>query len=246
MKKTIIVLLIALTVLGTFSIYSREVRATDKYGEEQKEKDLEKEIRKAIEEFLTIKGVNTTNDLTAKDQKELARKINEIKEKYDNSEANGVSTKAIVIPEGGGSWDYKGYVFVTGSAHSSIVVYHGHAGIGGEKANTVIEANPGDGVKVYADRISKYWARNNSSIMKVKNATAAQYTKAFKYANSKVGKKFGWNPLDSNDFYCSELVWLSWKDAGITLIINLGTVVTPFDLYSSTKTSVVKKYNNGY
>lgn len=138
-----------------------------------------------------------------------------------------------------------GFVFVTGDAKTSSWS-HGHAGIGSATPESVIEANPGDGVMFYHNRIASYWAKVNSSIMGVRGATSGHYFDAFQYANNQYGKPYSLVPTDgSSSYYCSELVRDAWRHAGIKVASDNGWTY-PSEIYRNYNTVAVKTYGSGY
>lgn len=92
---------------------------------------------------------------------------------------------------------------------------HGHAGIVDYNKNTVIEANPGEGVK---SKVSyrTYWAKVNTDELYVGGATQSNYKTAVNYAAKQIGKPYTiLTTLNSTDqWYCSKLVYKAWLNAG--------------------------------
>ena len=208
-------------------------------SEQQTAEDTESLIISTTESYLKEKGVNATAELSYEDIVLLNKKIDQIKENDPEliDLKNGVNTRAIS--------EYRGYVFVTGDSKTS-GWSHGHAGIGSATPESVIEANPGDGVKPYYNRIANYWSKVNSSIMAVRGATSTHYHNAFAYANSQYGKPYGLDPFDGADsYFCSELVRDSWYNAGISVAGNTNWVF-PHEIYQHANTIAVKKYGSGY
>lgn len=96
-------------------------------------------------------------------------------------------------------------------------IKHGHAGIGYYDSDSVIEANPDVGVKLYANRISTYWMNcADGGIYSIHGAINHEYVIATDYVYNHIGYDYGFLPIVS-DFYCSELVNYAWKEAGYDL-----------------------------
>lgn len=139
-----------------------------------------------------------------------------------------------------------GHIFVTGDS-KTYGWPHGHAGIGTATVGATIEvANTSLGVVYRANRVTDYWSKKNSSIMGVVGSTSSNYTSAFTYANNRIGKAYGFDPLNPNDFYCSELVFLAWKNAGITLYNHTIVFILLSSIYGAAKIYTVVKYGTGY
>lgn len=205
MKLNKIYLVLA-TLIITFSI-STPVFALS-YSNDKK--ILEVEIEKATSDYLIDKKSFSISDLTKAEELELSNIIQTIKE---------ASLESVVTPKWYNPWLYgtteniTGYIFIT-LDNSTFGWEHGHAGIGNYTGGSVIEANPGVGVKLYGDRVNTYWhAQRTGGIYKVKNATSTDYMYARNYAYSQIGKSYNVAPYNSG-FYCSELVYKAWKSAG--------------------------------
>lgn len=205
---------------------------------------LEEKLNNTKEEFLSKHNCSNISELSYDELLDLFEIVDEIKnsdfEIIKDRERQEMQSNSRAI----GVWKFKGYIFVTGDSTTSGWA-HGHAGIGTATENTVIEANKNVGVVSLPDRISTYWGKKNSSVLAVKQAYTSDYTNAFVYANNRIGKQYGFDPLNPNDFYCSELVHLAWKNAGFTIGPAIGTVL-PADLYTSSSTYSVQTYNAGY
>lgn len=139
-----------------------------------------------------------------------------------------------------GSWP--GYLFLTlDNATSSW--NHGHAGIGGDNGQT-IEAYGGVGVRIYSNGYNTNWKDcTTGGIYRVNGATTSQYETAKNYAYSKVGTPYSTNLLDGEStFYCSELVYKAWKEAGITIGTNVLGLITPNSIMNHNNTILVYSF----
>lgn len=233
MKKTLTIIL---------SVFLFFITSTMIYAKEDTDETLEQQINSITEDYLLEKECSSIYDLSRDDLLEYLDLINKVRD--SNIEVIRSKQQESITPFANSNV-YKGYIFVTGDSKTSYVIVHGHAGIGAGTPGAVIEANRDDGVKIYYDRISSYWSKVNSSILGVINATSSNYTTAYNYACSKVGCDYGFDALDSNDFYCSELVHLAWKQANYNIGPAVGLVL-PLDLYVSPMVYVTKEYNDGY
>ncbi len=78
----------------------------------------------------------------------------------------------------------------------------------------------------------------------VRGTTSAQDAAAANWCYRQIGKSYNYNFANvstRNSFYCSQLVWASFKDLyGIDLNTStLGVIVTPMELVNTNKTSVI-------
>lgn len=202
---------------------------------------MEKEIQETINMMLEASNQKDMIDLSKQDQEILVDKINEIKSRYIDIEAE---IKNAQPRERSATYKFMGRLFLTLDAFTKDFP-HGHAGIGHEEVNAVLEANPGDGVKKYKNRINSYWKRRkNGGVYAVRKASARQYRGAFSYAKNRVGKKYGFNPFDNNSFYCSELVFNAWKSQGYKLdhTRSWGAVIPPLYLMADSGTYHVHEF----
>lgn len=106
---------------------------------------------------------------------------------------------------------------------------HGHAGIVSRNNNVTIEAFPWRGVI----RNSNRWYEKGNRLYRPKNVRGGQYTAAARNAESHVGKEYFldiFNKWRTDKFYCSQLVWRAWLDAGKNIAPSSGNIVTPGDL----------------
>lgn len=106
---------------------------------------------------------------------------------------------------------------------------HGHAGIVSTDDNVTIEAFPWQGVV----RKSNRWYEKGNRLYRPRNVRGGQYTAAAKNAESHVGKEYFldiFNKWRTDKFYCSQLVWRAWLDAGKNIAPSSRNIVTPGDL----------------
>lgn len=221
MKKKILLFLLLTVIVLPFSNVNAEELSINI---ENVNTDNEILIQNKINEFLTKKNKDTVNELTISEEKELVDIIGEYKKTLYPS-IQPASARAVDFAN---SYNIAGYVFATLDAKTS-GWNHGHAGIGHSAGGNVIEANPGDGVKLYTNRVNKYWSKcDDGGIYSIKNASSSDYNKAKNYANDRIGRDYGFNPIDG-DFYCSELVYYAWDAAGYNIASSRiwGTPILP-------------------
>lgn len=115
------------------------------------------------------------------------------------------------------SWSGYGDILVSLEAKTGIW-RHGHAAILSTKEDYVIEALPKPGV--VHQSATKYWSTvDDETQYYVKGAEDDDYRMAVAYAKSQVGDSYGLETTLSNSsvWYCSKLVYRSWKDAGFSI-----------------------------
>ncbi len=224
MKKTLVVILLAITLTLPFS----KVFAVEDVSVTQDVIDTkEAMIQKKINEFVKSKNKNNVYDLNNEEEIELTQVIQEYKETLNGN----IASPYAYIESGiyNSSVDIGGYIFSTLDSRTGSWE-HGHAGIGYSAGGNVIESNPNVGVKLYTNRVDTYW-RNcaNGGIYSVSGASSSQYTTARNYAYSKLGCTYDFNALNTNSFYCSELVYYAWDSAGINIASSRiwGTPILP-------------------
>lgn len=115
---------------------------------------------------------------------------------------------------------------------------YGHAAIVRKGDRQIIEAWPGDGVRLYTNNWSTRW--NSKKKMYVRGASSSNYTNAQAYAYDKLGSSYNLlaGKQATSMYYCSLLVWQAWNKQGYDLDGNGGSIVTPADLESSSRTQV--------
>ena len=176
---------------------------------------IEQQIEDLVNSYLNENNVEKIEDL---DQQTVINLVNEVEAIKERDQSNFLDNSQITTYAT--STTFTGYVFATLDSKTAGFP-HGHAGIGGYASNSVIEANPGDGVKQYSNRVNGYWRTTSSGgIYGVKGASASKYQTATNYAQKQIGKAYGFNPVSNGDFYCSELVFYAWESAGYDLDYN--------------------------
>ncbi|MCC9021498.1 YiiX/YebB-like N1pC/P60 family cysteine hydrolase [Bacillus nakamurai] len=94
-----------------------------------------------------------------------------------------------------------------------------------------------EGVRNYQNNWSKRFKSKKKQY--VKGADIYDKVKAQRYASSKTGKPYSvaTTKNSTNKYYCSKLVWQSYKNTkGTDLDSNGGALVTPADIDGSSKT----------
>lgn len=205
LKKITISLTLFLSLPVTV-VSAQEQETTQDEGQ-----NIENRINYEIAKSLESANVDKMEDLSQEEASALLENVNAIKSEYMD-----YYTRTKIIDSKAAN-PYYGNIFAT-TDEKKFGIRHGHAGIGGFNNNDVIEANPGDGVKLYTNRINTYWRTNSDGgIYGVSGANANKYRTATNYAVSKIGKRYGFNSFDNNDFYCSELVYYAWDSAGYNI-----------------------------
>ncbi|QAA21829.1 YiiX/YebB-like N1pC/P60 family cysteine hydrolase [Sporolactobacillus terrae] len=152
-------------------------------------------------------------------------------EKYNNISAE-LSAKSASVK---GRMGTNGDVLVTYD-NKFIVWRHGHAAIVLHDNNKIVEAWPDEGVRVAKNN----WGDRFSSHKKfyILHAGAQRYTAAQSYAYSKRRKPYSLlvSKGDKSAYYCSQLVWQSWRPQRFNLDSNGGFFVTPADLENDSQT----------
>ncbi|MEC2352609.1 YiiX/YebB-like N1pC/P60 family cysteine hydrolase [Bacillus velezensis] len=114
---------------------------------------------------------------------------------------------------------------------------HGHDAIVQSDNSRIMEAWAGKGVRNYQNNWSKRFKSKKKQY--VKGADIYDKVKAQRYASSKTGKPYSvaTTKKNTNKYYCSKLVWQSYKNTkGTDLDSNGGALVTPADIDRSSKT----------
>ncbi len=136
----------------------------------------------------------------------------------------------------------------------SLIISSGSVGFAGHAA--IVDTNSAMTIESYAKSFSpidkdgvQYYTNNwnNSSgalLVRPYGASLSQYNKAVAYSQKQVGKPYNWNFFNkttTSSFYCSQLVWLAWLDAGID--VEKGSfpngVIAPADIVNSSNTYIV-------
>lgn len=223
-EKKLVAILLVITLTLTFS----NVFAAEKVLITQDVTDAkETMIERKINEFVKSKNKNNVYDLNNEEEIELTQVIQEYKETLNSN----IVSPYVYIESGiyNSSVDIGGYIFSTLDSSTS-GWNHGHSGIGYSAGGNVIESNPNVGVKLYNNRVDTYWRKcANGGIYSVSGASSSQYATARNYAYSKLGCTYDFNALNTNSFYCSELVYYAWDSAGINIASSRiwGTPILP-------------------
>ena len=224
MKKTLVVILLAITLALPFTqVYAAEEISISQDVVDQKEIMIQNKIN----EFVKSKNKADVYELSYEEEVELTQMIQEYKETLNGNVASTYGLIENGIYSSG--TDIGGYIFVSLDSRTSNW-NHGHAGIGYSAGGNVIEANPGDGVKLYGNRVEGYWKSCQSGgIYSVNGASSSQYQTARNYAYGKLGCSYSLNAFNINSFYCSELVYYAWDSAGINVASSRiwGTFILP-------------------
>lgn len=100
-----------------------------------------------------------------------------------------------------------------------------------------------DGVQYYDNTWN---TKSGAFLVRPKGATSTQYSIAASFAARQVGKPYNWaftNKTTTDKFYCSQLVWQAWLDAGINCETGSipNAIIAPADLVNSSNTYIVKQ-----
>ncbi len=150
----------------------------------------------------------------------------------------------------GNSMGTYGDILVSLIIDSGSVGFAGHAAIVSNDSNKTVESYTESFSPINKDGVQYYdnnWGNQSKALLvRPNNATTSQYSKAADYAESQVGKPYNWNFFDKDTeekFYCSQLVWKAWLDAGINCepgSIPNG-IIAPADLVNSKNTYIVRQ-----
>lgn len=241
MKKTALILSFLLA-FGVFNNGVISAKESESYDVDQ----VQEEINRIEDDYVKSLGLETSDDLSKSQLITLIDMVNDYKTELYGVATHDEKTETYGYP---GYWSYyTGDLFLTLDASTEIIGditwNHGHAGIGGWDKGSVIEANPDEGVEYYYNRYWYWNGRNDGGIYKVKNAVNDDYFTATTYAQDQVGGAYGFNALDPNDFYCSELVYYAWAEAGYDLDNNRwdGTFILPKHLMLDAETELLVSF----
>lgn len=137
----------------------------------------------------------------------------------------------------------------SGSGHVAIIEGIAHSSKYNKDYIVTIEANPFRGVK--RGYLDKERFMDCKSILRVKNATPAIINDAIYFCQQQLDKKYDLNfmrkhtSIDSNEWYCSELVWAAYKynENGIDLANGALLAVRPQDINADSDTCNIMKHN---
>ena len=144
-----------------------------------------------------------------------------------------------------------GDMLVTLSTHSG-GWRHGHAGLV-ISGDTLLECRQ-LGTKSSLEDIGYWEDYSNYAVLRVKNVTAEQQRQIKDYSIDNLHRVpynlfsgiFGEKApsVDSNGFgfYCTNLMWYAWQQAGIDLDSDGGKIVTAYDLLHSDKVEIVQLF----
>lgn len=202
--------------------------------------------------YLNKNKVNKISELPKEELNKLLLESQKIK-KVNNDIYQSIISKNSRASTPFSNWDWTGKIFVTMDSRF-LIFNHGHAGIASSTVNDTIEANPGDGVKKYRGSNYGYWDKKRcrtkhhgipGGVYGVLDSNWNQHLAAANFANEKIGTGYGlWNDGDST-FYCSELVFRAWQQAGKTISYSnplWGYLVLPADIMLSPTTYLVQDW----
>ena len=222
-----------ITLITSFT----EVYATETLVTYEEIEDTEVLIQNKIQEFLNSKNKDNIYSLNMYEEQELIEYIQDYKESInDCSSTYGIIDSGIYASTA----DIGGYIFASLDSKTS-GWNHGHAGIGYSAGGNVIESNPNVGVKLYSNRVETYWANcQTGGIYSVNGASSSQYETAKNYAYNKIGCDYNFNAFDTNSFYCSELVYYAWEEAGYNIASSRvwGTLILPSQIMNDGDTTL--------
>lgn len=138
----------------------------------------------------------------------------------------------------------------------SLMIDSGSSGFAGHAA--IVSSNSAKTIESYAKSFSpidkdgvQYYTntwntKSGALLVRPKGASSSQYSTAASYAAKQVGKPYNWVFTDKNTtakFYCSQLVWKAWLDAGINCETGSvpNAIIAPADLVNSSNTYIVKQ-----
>lgn len=142
-----------------------------------------------------------------------------------------------------------GDILVSLAIDSGSFGFAGHAAIVSDSKYETIESYAKsfspidkDGVQIYDN---DWGSTAGSLLLRPYGATSSDYTEAVEFAETKIGLPYNWNFFNkeaTDKYYCSQLVWQAWLDAGIN--IETGSVpnaiIAPADLVNSSNTYLVE------
>lgn len=178
---------------------------------------------------------------------EINRNLESLLEEGRNEALTDV--KASEVATYSGALGTFGDILVSLNIDSGSSGFAGHAAIVSSQTSYTIESyaksfSPinADGVHIYSNT---WGTRSGALLVRPYNASNAQYRQAASFAAGKVGLPYNWNFFNkttTSSYYCSQLVWQAWLDAGIDTETGStpNGIIAPADLVNSTNTYVVK------
>ena len=130
----------------------------------------------------------------------------------------------------GGPLGTYGDILITSRGSTNWI--HGHAAIVSTSGKYVIEAVLFDGVRL-AD--NDWYKRGNRAYIPKGIVSNRQRIAAVRYALNQLHKEYeiSFDKWRTDKFYCSQLVWRAWLDAGKNIAPSSGKIVAPADLEKS-------------
>lgn len=142
-----------------------------------------------------------------------------------------------------------GDILVSLNIDSGSFGFAGHAAIVSDSKYETIESYAKsfspinkDGVQIYDN---DWGSTAGSLLVRPYGASSSDYYDAVDFAETKIGLPYNWNFLNKNatdKYYCSQLVWQAWLDAGINIETGSipNAIIAPADLVNSSNTYVVQ------
>lgn len=143
-----------------------------------------------------------------------------------------------------------GDILVSLIIDSGSVGFAGHAAIVSSNNDQTIESYAKGWSPIDKDGVQYYdniWnTKPGALLVRPYGATAKQYSTAAAFAEKQVGKPYNWVFTDkttTDKFYCSQLVWQAWLEAGINCETGSipNAVIAPADLVNSSNTYIVEQ-----
>lgn len=142
-----------------------------------------------------------------------------------------------------------GYIIISLALNFGSVRLAGHAAIVSQDRWQTIESYAKDWSPIKKDGVQKYpnkWGLVSGSLLyRPVKANNSQFNTAANYAQKQIGKPYNWafwEKKATDAFYCSQLVWMSWLEAGVDVEAGSipNAVVSPADIANSTNTVLIK------
>ena len=158
--------------------------------------------------------------------------------------------KAGVHEQRGASLGTYGDILVSLIIDSGSVGFAGHAAIVSSNSAKSIESYAQSFSPINKDGVQYYdntWnTKSGALLVRPYGATTTQYSTAASFAAGKVGKPYNWVFTDKNTtskYYCSQLVWQAWLNAGINCETGSipNAIIAPADLVNSSNTYIVSQ-----